>query len=433
MTDRTKKDRADAGESSASTSLLKRLSAGLITGAADDDPSGIATYSQVGAKFGYSVLWTMFLTMPLMIAIQAVSARIGRVTGKGLVDNLQAYYPSWIAYVLAVMLLVANVINLGADIGAMGAALKLLIGGPAIAYAVGFATVSVVLQVFIPFSRYSPFLKMLTVSLFAYVATVFVAHVPWMEVLKGTFVPAIQWTPDYAVGIVAILGTTISPYLFCWQAAQEVEELRASDEREPLKKAPEQGPDAIRRIEIDTIIGMVFSNAVAFFIILTAAVVLHAHGKTEIQSSADAAAALQPIAGRFATWLFAAGIIGTGLLALPVLAGATAYATAGALQKPYGLERKPAQAKMFYGVLVLAMIVGAVLNMTPIDPIKALYWSAVINGVAAVPLMIMVLLLAQNRKAMGKFVVTGWTRWLAWIATVVMTVAAVVMFATWGK
>ncbi|WP_250622929.1 NRAMP family divalent metal transporter [Pinirhizobacter soli] len=413
--------------------LLKRLSAGLITGAADDDPSGIATYSQVGAKFGYATLWTIFLTMPLMIAVQVVAGRIGRVSGFGLFDNLQKHYPSWLVYGLTFLLIIANVINLGADIGAMGAGLKLLIGGSAIAYALAFALVSMLLQVFIPFSKYSPFLKVLTVSLFAYVATVFVARVPWAEVLKGTVIPKIQWTADYAMAVVAVLGTTISPYLFCWQAAQEVEEIRASDEREPLKHTPEQGADAIKRIQVDTVIGMVFSNIVAFFIILTAAVTLHAHGKLDIQSSADAAEALRPIAGRFAFWLFAAGIIGTGLLALPVLAGATAYAVAGAFHQPYGLERSPSKAKTFYGVLIVAMILGAMLNLTPIDPIKALYWSAVVNGVAAVPVMILMILLSNNKDAMGEFCVKGWIRWLSWLATLIMGAAAIVMFVTMGK
>ncbi|WP_250626830.1 NRAMP family divalent metal transporter [Pinirhizobacter soli] len=413
--------------------LLKRLSAGLITGAADDDPSGIATYSQVGAKFGYATLWTIFLTMPLMIAVQVVAGRIGRVSGFGLFDNLQKHYPSWLVYGLTFLLIIANVINLGADIGAMGAGLKLLIGGSAIAYALAFALVSMLLQVFIPFSKYSPFLKVLTVSLFAYVATVFVAKVPWAEALKGTVIPKIQWTADYAMAVVAVLGTTISPYLFCWQAAQEVEEIRASDEREPLKHTPEQGADAIKRIQVDTVIGMVFSNIVAFFIILTAAVTLHAHGKLDIQSSADAAEALRPIAGRFAFWLFAAGIIGTGLLALPVLAGATAYAVAGAFHQPYGLERSPSKAKTFYGVLIVAMILGAMLNLTPIDPIKALYWSAVVNGVAAVPVMILMILLSNNKDAMGEFCVKGWIRWLSWLATLIMGAAAIVMFVTMGK
>ncbi|MEO7062490.1 MAG: divalent metal cation transporter [Dokdonella sp.] len=422
------------GQKGTGLSLLKRLSAGLITGAADDDPSGIATYSQVGAKFGYATLWTMCLALPLMIAIQTVSARIGRVTGKGLAQNMQALYSIWWVRALIGSVLIANVINLGADIGAMGAALKLLIGGPALAYALGFALVSLFLQVYIPFSKYSPFLKVLTLSLFAYVATVFVAQVPWTEALRNTFVPQIRWQADYAVAIVAILGTTISPYLFFWQASQEVEEVNAADNaRKPLKSAPAQAPDAFKRVNFDTTVGMVFSNVVAYFIILTAAAVLHAHGKTDIQTSADAAAALHPIAGDFAFFLFAFGIVGTGLLALPVLAGSTAYAMAETWGKPAGLERKPKQAPFFYGVIIVSTLGGALLNLTPIDPIKALFWSAVINGVAAVPAMVVIMLVAQNKKVMGRFVISGWVKGLAWLATGVMSVAAIVMFVTWGQ
>ena len=412
---------------------LRRLSAGLVTGAADDDPSGVATYSQVGAKFGYATLWTMFLALPLMIAIQIVSARIWRVSGKGLGANMRIYFPGWLVSSLVVMLLAANVINIGADIGAMGSALQLLIGGPAIAYALGFGLLSTLLQVFIPFSKYSPFLKVLTLSLFAYVATVFVAKVPWGEAIKGTVVPSFQWNVDYATAIVAILGTTISPYLFCWQANQEVEELKSKGPRRALVNEPSQGPDALRRINADTIVGMTFSNLVAFFIILTAAAVLHAHGKTEIHSSAEAASALKPIAGQFAFWLFAAGIVGTGMLAVPVLAGATAYACAGAWHQVNGLEHKPKKAQFFYAVIFGAMIVGAGLNLTPIDPFKALYWSAVINGVAAVPMMVAIMLLAQKKDLMKRFVLKGWLKWLAWIATLVMGVAAIVMFCTLGS
>jgi Mn2+/Fe2+ NRAMP family transporter len=286
---------------------------------------------------------------------------------------------------------------------------------------------------YVPFSRYSPILKVLTLSLFAYVATVFVIHVPWGEVVKGIVVPKVRPNAKYAVAIVAVLGTTISPYLFFWQAAQEAEEIRDDGDRRSLKADPSQGPEQIERITVDTTIGMVFSNIVAIFIILTAAVVLHAHGKTNIQSASDAAEALRPLAGRFAFGLFAAGIIGTGLLAVPVLAGSTAFAAAGALGYRSGLEYKPHQAKFFYGVLVFASLVGIVLNFTPVDPIKALYWCAVINGVAAVPMMIMIMLLAMNKKVMGKFTLNTSLKVWGWIATGVMTAAAIVMFATWGQ
>ena len=412
--------------------IWRMLSAGLITGAADDDPSGIATYSQVGAAFGYGTLWSVLLALPLMIAIQTICARIGRATGAGIGTNIRRHYTHGLAYGLVFALVIANVINLAADIGAMGAALKLLIGGPALAYTTAFALLSLLLQVFIPFSYYSPILKVFTLSLFAYVATIFAIDVPWNEVARNVFIPHVSFNARYAVAIVAVLGTTISPYLFFWQAAQEVEEVRdVGNDRKPLTQMPRQGPDALRRIGIDTLIGMLVSEIVAFFIILTAAVVLHAHGKTDINSAAEAAAALRPLAGPFAFAVFAAGIIGTGLLAVPVLAGSAAYGVAEALGKPAGLERKPHQAKIFYAVLIVASIAGVALNFTPIDPIKALYWSAVINGVAAIPIMMMVMMLGLNPRIMATFTIPAWLKILGWIATLVMAAAAVVMFATW--
>ncbi len=414
------------------TPVWQMLSAGLITGAADDDPSGIATYSQVGAVFGYATMWSVLLALPLMIAIQTICARIGRVTGAGIGANIRRHYTHGLAYSLVFALVIANVINLAADIGAMGAALKLLIGGPALAYTAAFALLSLALQVFIPFSYYSPILKVLTLSLFAYVATVFAIDVPWGEVARNVFIPHIALNAKYAVAIVAVLGTTISPYLFFWQAAQEVEEVRdAGNDRKPLTHKPRQGPDALRRIGIDTMIGMFVSEIVAFFIILTAAVVLNAHGKTDINSAAEAAAALRPLAGPFAFAVFAAGIIGTGLLAVPVLAGSAAYGVAEALGKPSGLERKPHQAKIFYAVLIVASFAGVLLNFTSIDPIKALYWSAVFNGVAAVPIMVVIMMLGLNPRIMGTFTIPAWLKILGWIATLVMATAAVVMFATW--
>jgi NRAMP (natural resistance-associated macrophage protein)-like metal ion transporter len=420
-------------DSTTSDPWWKRLGGGLVTGAADDDPSGVATYSQVGAQFGYATLWTLVLALPLMIGIQTVSARIGRVTGRGLADNMVRNFPKSLVWGITVLLIIANVINIGADLGAMGAAVNLLIGGPTLLYACVLAVISTVLQVYVPFNRYSPILKFLALSLLTYVATVFVIKVPWAQALKGTFIPAFQTTAPYATAIVAILGTTISPYLFSWQAAQEVEEIRDSDEREPLKHADEQAPDAFKRIAIDTSVGMVVSNVVAFFIILTAAVVLHAHGKTDIQSSSEAAEALKPVAGKFAFALFSMGIVGTGMLAVPVLAGATAFTVAGTMRATYGLEHKPADAKLFYGVLVGSMLVGALLNLTPIDPIKALYWSAVVNGVCAVPMMVAIMIIANRPKTMGKHGIGRGLKIVGWLATLVMLVAAVVMFATMGK
>lgn len=413
--------------------VWRNLGAGLITGAADDDPSGIATYSQVGAAFGYGMLWCVLFTMPLMIAIQAISAGIGCVTGRGLMDGIRAYYPRTLVYLLVTSIFIANVINLAADIGAMGAALKLLIGGSSLFYAAGFALLSLVLQVFIPFSRYSPILKLLTLSLFAYVATVMVIHVPWLAVLKSIAMPKVTWNAKYAVGLVALLGTTISPYLFCWQAAQEVEEIEANTGRQPLLMAPLQAPSTLRRIGIDTTVGMIFSNVIAFFIILTSAVVLHAHGKVDIQSSAEAAEALRPLAGNLAFVLFAAGIIGTGLLAVPVLAGATAYAAAGAFGKLGGLQNTVREAKFFYAVLIVASIIGIALNFTALDPIKALYWSAVINGVVAVPLMIVMMMMGSQSRVMGDFTMPLPLKLFGWLATATMAAAAVMMFVTWGK
>ncbi|MEO6563695.1 MAG: divalent metal cation transporter [Nitrosospira sp.] len=411
-------------------SFWKKLGPGLITGAADDDPSGIATYSQVGAGFGYAMLWTTFMTFPLMVGIQIVSARIGRVTGMGLAANIRQRYPAWVLHSLICLLLVANTINIAADIGAMAAALKLLIGGSIHWYAIMFGFLSLILQIFIPFPRYAPILKMLTLSLFAYVATVFVVQVPWGEVLQHTFMPSISFNADYIVAVVAVFGTTISPYLFFWQASQEVEEQRAADGEEPLKEAPEQAQAHLQRIKIDTYIGMGFSNLIAFFIILTATVTLHLHGITAIQTSAQAAEALRPIAGEYAFLLFSAGIVGTGLLAVPVLAGSAAYAVAESFKWRIGLGRELMEARGFYLILTIATLLGVALNFTSIDPIKALFWSAVINGVIAVPIMAVMMLMAARADVMGQFVVTPRLRILGWLATAVMALAVLAMGIT---
>jgi NRAMP (natural resistance-associated macrophage protein)-like metal ion transporter len=410
--------------------LWKKLGPGLITGAADDDPSGIATYSQVGAGFGYAMLWTAFFTFPLMVGIQIVSARIGRVTGNGLAANIRRHYSPWILRSIICLLLIANTINIAADIGAMAAALKLLIGGSQHWYAIMFGFLSLVLQIFIPFPRYAPILKMLTLSLFAYVATVFVVHVPWGEVVRQTVLPSISFDTEYIIAIVAVLGTTISPYLFFWQASQEVEEQRAAKGEEPLKNAPDQARAHLRRIKIDTYVGMGFSNLIAFFVMLTATVTLHLHGMRDIQTSADAAQALRPIAGEYAFLLFSAGIIGTGLLAVPVLAGSAAYAVAESFKWRIGLGRTLMQARGFYTILTVATLLGVSLNFTSIDPIEALFWSAVINGVIAVPIMAVMMLLAARADVMGQFVVTPRLRILGWFATAVMALAVFLMGAT---
>ena len=413
-------------------SLWARLGPGLITGAADDDPSGIATYSQVGAGFGYGILWTAFFTFPLMVGIQTVSARIGRVTGQGLAANIRRHYPPWLLYGIVVLLLLANTINIAADIGAMGAALKLLIGGPAHWYAIAFGLASLVLQIFVPFPRYAPILKALTLALLAYVATVFVVKVPWSEVFFQTFMPSLSLKADYVVAVVAVFGTTISPYLFFWQASQEVEDQRAAPGEEALIKAPEQARAELQRIKIDTYVGMGFSNLVAFFIMLTAVVTLHLHGTTDIQTSAQAAQALRPLAGDFAFALFSAGIIGTGLLAVPILAGSAAYAVAEAFKWPIGLGLQFVQARGFYAIVIVATILGVALNFTSIDPIKALFWSAVINGVIAVPIMAVMMLMAVRGDIMGPFVITRRLTVLGWLATAGMAVVVLAMLATWG-
>lgn len=413
--------------------FLKTLGPGLITGASDDDPSGIATYSQAGAQFGYGMLWTMVIVYPLMAAIQEISALIGRVTGIGIAGNMRRHYSGWLMYPVIILLVVANTINLAADISAMGAALKLLIGGPALVYSTLFAVTSVGLQILIPYNRYAGILKWLTLALFTYVATVFVVHVDWGQALRGAFIPMMRFDARSTTMLIAILGTTISPYLFFWQAASEVEEVEAHQGEKALKQAPRQAPKQIRRIEIDTYLGMAFANLVAFFIILTVAATLHASGKTEIDTAAQAAEALRPLAGRFAFLLFSLGIIGTGLLALPVLGGSAAYAVGEALKWPVGLERKARQAKGFYGVLALATLIALALDFTGIDPIKALFWTAVINGVIACPIMVVMMHITTNKKVMGQFVLSNRLRITGWIATAVMIIAAAGLFLTFGN
>ena len=413
--------------------LLEIMGPGLITGASDDDPSGIATYSQAGAQFGVNLGWTLLLTFPLMCAIQQISAQIGRVTGYGLGGNLRRNYPAWALYALVGLLIVANTINLGADLGAMGAALNLLIGGPILLYVALFGTVSVALEIFVRYSRYVSILKWLSLSLFAYVATLFAVKLNWADVGYHLVVPQITWTSGYLTVVVAVFGTTISPYLFFWQAEEEVEEERENPRAHPLKRAPKEAPFELARIRLDTWSGMAFSNLIALCIVLTTAATLNAHGITNIQTSSQAAEALRPIAGKFAFTVFALGIIGTGLLALPVLSGSAAYALGEAMRWPVGLARKPLRARAFYGTIAAATIVGGALNFTAIDPVKALFWSAVINGIVAVPVMAMTMRMATNANIMGQFQVRGILRALGWLATLVMALATVAMFATWGS
>jgi NRAMP (natural resistance-associated macrophage protein)-like metal ion transporter len=408
--------------------LLKKLGPGLITGAADDDPSGIATYSQAGAQFGYGLLWSVLFTTPLMIGIQIVSARLGRVTGHGLAANIRAHFPRPLLYFIVSLLLIANTINIAADLGAMGDALSLIVGGHSEIYDVFFALVSLTLQIFIPFPRYAPILKWLTLALFAYVGTVLVVHVPLEEALAGALLPHLSFQSNYVATLVAVFGTTISPYLFFWQASQEVEDQRATPGHEPLKEAPEQARSHLQRIKVDTYIEMIFSNSIAFCIMLTTAVTLHAAGVTDIQSAAQAAEALRPLAGDFAFLLFAAGIIGTGLLAVPVLAGSAAYAVAESFRWRIGLGLSLAEARGFYFILTIATLLGVAIDLSGVDSIKMLLWAAVVNGVISVPIMVVMMLLAAKPAVMGRFVVGRRLRALGWFATGVMAAAVVAMF-----
>jgi Mn2+/Fe2+ NRAMP family transporter len=412
--------------------LVDALGPGLITGAADDDPSGIATYSQAGAAFGFSLIWTLLFTYPLMYAIQLVSAEIGRVTGRGIAANMRRSYPTPLLHALVALLVLANVINLGADLGAMAAALGLILPGPQWAYVAAFAALVTVLEVFMRYASYASVLRWLTLSLFAYVATVFVVGVPWGKVAVHLVVPHIEWTGAYFTVVVAVFGTTISPYLFFWQASQEVEDEKEDRTAKPLLKAPAQAPRELTRIRLDTAVGMAASNLVALFIVLTTAATLNAHGVTNIETSADAAKALRPIAGDFAFTVFALGIVGTGLLAVPVLAGSAAHALGEALGWRVGLAKSPARAPAFYCAITAGIVIGALLNFSPLDPIKALFWSAVVNGVAAVPIMAMIMLMASRRKVMGNFVLGPWLKALGWTATVAMAAAAAGMIATWN-
>jgi NRAMP (natural resistance-associated macrophage protein)-like metal ion transporter len=404
-------------------SPLAVLGPGLVTGAADDDPSGIGTYSQVGAQFGYGMAWTMFFGFPLLASIQAICARIGATTGKGIARNLRQHYPPALLRAVVLMLLVANVINLGADLGVMGAVLALVIPGPVLAYTVGFGVVSVLLEMLLNYMQYARFLKWATLSLFAYVGVVFVADVPVGEAIRGTLIPQFAFDRDHAMALVAIFGTTISPYLFFWQAGQEVEEQHRRHIK-PLHIAPRSAGAELRRIRTDTLVGMGFSHLVALFIVIATAATLHANGITQIDSAAQAAEALRPIAGDFAFALFATGIIGTGLLAVPILAGSAAYALSETFGWVEGLNRKPRKAKAFYGAIAAATFGGVALNFTGIDPMKALYWAAVVNGLLAPPLMVVTMLIASNRTVMGNLAITGRLALGGWLSTAVMWVVA---------
>jgi NRAMP (natural resistance-associated macrophage protein)-like metal ion transporter len=411
----------------------RTLGPGLITGAADDDPSGIATYAQAGAQFAFGLGWTLILAYPLMVAVQAICARIGRTTGAGIAGNLREYYPAWILQATVALLFCANVLNIGADLGAMAQSARLLIPLPLWAGLILFAGISTVGPVLLEHTRYTAVLKWLTFSLLAYFGTLITVPIPWGSLLRNLIWPQLSTSRDFWLTVVAVLGTTISPYLFFWQAAQEVEDTKAHPVRRPLLQAPGQAASALARIRTDTLVGMGLSNLVALAILITSAVTLHSRGVSDVGTAAQAATALKPVAGTQAFLLFAVGIIGTGLLSVPVLAGSAAYALGEARSWKVGLSRTPVEAKAFYSTIVLATLLGAVLNVIRIDPMKALVWAAVLNGLVAVPVLIMVMLLGARADVMGKFRISRRLQVWGWIATAVMTVASAAFLYTTAR
>ena len=399
---------------------IEELGPGVITGAADDDPSGIATYSQAGAQFGYGLLWTQLLSYPLMVAVQLVSAHVGRVTGAGLAKTFTRFFPTWIVTILIGLLLVANIFNIGADLAAMAAVSSMIAGGGNHIFVILFALVSALLQLFVPYRKYSNVLKFLTFSLFAYVGVVVLVHVDWTQALLR-----LVWPPklgkDALLTVVALFGTTISPYLFFWQSSQEAEEVAMTRAR-PLKQQPRGAPRQFRRIRLDTLVGMAFSELIAMIIIIATAATLNANGQTDIESAAQAAQALEPVAGHFAFSLFAVGIIGTGLLAVPVLAGSAAFAISEVRGWKSGLEYKPRQAMRFYAIIVGATLIGVALDWSSLNPMKALFYSAVLNGIAAAPIMAALMVVTRRKEVMGAFterlplLILGWAATAASIA-----------------
>jgi len=406
---------------------VRRLGPGLVTGASDDDPSGIATYSQAGAQFGNGMLWTLLVTVPLMAAVQEVSARLARITGRGLAANLRRRYPRPILQGLVVLLFVANTLNLGADLGAMGEAAGLILGGMPLVYTAALTLLSLVLEVRLPYTSYSKFLKWTTLVLLTYIAAAWFVDIDWGEALRRTLLPSLSLRLDFLMTLVAVLGTTISPYLLFWQASEEVEEIEATPGKEALTAAPEEARGELRRIRIDTVSGMVFSNIVAYFIMLTVAGTLRGQGPVKIETAAQAAEALRPLAGNLAPLLFSLGILGTGLLAVPILAGSSAYAVSELMGWPEGLQKKPTRAGRFYGVIALGMLIGLALNLFRINPVRALYWSALVNGLVAVPVLVFVMRMAGDRRVVGKFLLPRGLRILGWITTLSMAAAGMAL------
>jgi NRAMP (natural resistance-associated macrophage protein)-like metal ion transporter len=415
--------------------FVGRLGPGLITGAADDDPSGIATYSQAGAQFRFGLVWTLLLTTPLMIGIQMLSARIGWVTSEGLATNMQKICPRWLTITLVALLVVANTINIAADVAAMGEAVRLLVGGPLALYVIGFGLLCIATQVFFSYERTVRVLKWLTLALFAYVAVILSVSVPWRQAIfessrPWSFFPKDVSSKDYAAMVVAVLGTTISPYLFFWQAAQEVEDNRRRPQSHQLRRHPEYAAEHLSRIKQDTYVGMIFSNVIALCIVLATAVTLNQNGITNIQTSAQAAEALRPVAGNFAFFVFSLGIIGTGLLAVPVLAGSAAYAVSELYGWKAGLSNGFREARGFYLIIVAATGIGTVMGFLAVDPLKALVWSAIVNGVISVPIMAALMWIGQSRRLMGDYTISRRHRFFGWSATAVMGIAVVFMLGT---
>jgi len=413
--------------------FFNNLGPGLITGASDDDPSGIGAYSQTGAQFGYAQLWTAIFTFPLMAAIQEICARMALETGSGLAEVISQYYPKPVLYGCVLLLFVANTINLGADLGAMSAAGQLLVPLPFLVWLVGITGLTVGLEIFVEYRRYARLLRFLTLSLFAYVLTAFVVRQDWGQVLYRTVIPTFPFNRAYLMNLVAVLGTTISPYLFFWQASQEVEEEIDEGKLTPLARRGVSKAE-LKWMRTDVVAGMFFSNVVMWFIIVTAAATLYRNGVTDIDSATKAAEALRPLAGPFAFLLFAAGIVGTGLLAAPILAGSAAYAVAETFKWPESLALKLKQAPGFYGVIALATVIGAAMNLLGVNPVKALYYSAILNGLVAPPLLIMLMLMSNNRRIMRARINGRLSNLLGWITTLAMTAAAVALLVSfaWG-
>jgi len=410
--------------------ILSRLGPGLITGASDDDPSGIGTYTQAGAALGFATLWTAIVTLPLMIVVQHICAKIGMCSGRGLAGVLHKFYPRWLLYPVVACLVVANTINAGTDIAAIAAAINMFVPLPIWSMVVPIAVTIVVIQVWGSYKLIVRIFKWLTVSLFAYIIAAFLAGPDWRQVASATFIPQFRFDSQYVTTLVAILGTTISPYLFFWQASEEVEDEK-SEGRGSIAKRKGATEVELRAEKWDTAVGMLFCNVVFYFVILAAASTLFKTGQTSVTSATEAAQALRPLAGNAATILFAIGLIGAGLLAVPVLTGSAAYAVAETFGWRSGLNEKPRRAKRFYAVIAISTLVGVGIDFVGINPMSALFWTAVINGVVAPPLLVVVMLVSNNKKAMGDRTNGRWANAIGWLAALVMFAAAIAMFATW--